>query len=49
MTDWLMPANYHLASDVPANLDFASVADATRLTYAIARALPDALAAAARS
>jgi len=49
MTDWLMPANYHLASDVPANLDFASVADATRLTHAIARALPDALAATARS
>jgi hypothetical protein len=49
MTDWLMPANYHLASDVPANLDFASVADATRLTYAIASALPDALASAAPS
>ena len=45
MTDWKMPANYHLASDVPANLDFASVADATRLTHAIAHALPDALAA----
>ena len=49
MTDWLMPANYHLASDVPANLDFASVADATRLTYAVARALPHALAPDARS
>jgi Peptidase family M28 len=49
MTDWLMPANYHLASDVPANLDFASVADATRLTHAIACALPDALAPAAPS
>lgn len=48
-TDWLMPANYHLPSDVPANLDFASVADATRLTHAVARALPDALAAAAPS
>jgi Peptidase family M28 len=46
-TDWLMPANYHLPSDVPANLDFASVADATRLTHSVARALPAALGAAA--
>ncbi len=46
MTDWRMPANYHLPSDVPANLDFASVLDATRLVHAVARALPDALAAA---
>ncbi|HEY2180756.1 MAG TPA: M28 family peptidase [Solirubrobacteraceae bacterium] len=48
-TDWLMPANYHLPSDVPANLDFASVADATRLTHAVALALPDALAPVAPS
>ena len=31
MTDWRSPANYHLPSDVPANLDFGTVADATRL------------------
>jgi hypothetical protein len=45
MTDWRMPANYHLPSDVPANLDFASVLDATRLVHAVAKALPDAFAA----
>ncbi len=45
MTDWRMPANYHLPSDVPANLDFASVLDATRLVHSVAKALPDALAA----
>lgn len=33
MTDWRSPANYHLPSDVPANLDYASVLDATRLVY----------------
>jgi hypothetical protein len=37
MTDWLAPANYHLPSDVPANLDYATVADATRLVYEVAR------------
>jgi Peptidase family M28 len=39
MTDWLAPANYHLPSDVPANLDYATVADATRLVYEVARSL----------
>jgi len=39
MTDWRAPANYHLPSDVPANLDYATVADATRLVYELARAL----------
>jgi hypothetical protein len=47
VTDWMSPANYHLPSDVPANLDYASVADATRLVYSVARELPAALAAAA--
>jgi Peptidase family M28 len=46
VTDWMSPANYHLPSDVPANLDYASVADATRLVYSIAHELPAALAAA---
>jgi Peptidase family M28 len=42
MTDWRSPANYHLPSDVPANLDFSTVADATRLVYELARSLADA-------
>jgi hypothetical protein len=37
MTDWYAPANYHLPSDIPANLDFDAVADATRLVYELAR------------
>ena len=32
ITDWRSPANYHLPSDVPANLDYGTVADATRLS-----------------
>lgn len=43
VTDWMSPANYHLPSDVPANLDYASVADATLLVYTVAQALPAAL------
>jgi Peptidase family M28 len=39
MTDWLAPANYHLPSDIPANLDYSTVADATRLVYEVARSL----------
>jgi hypothetical protein len=39
MTDWRSLANYHLPSDVPANLDFGTVADATRLVYELGRAL----------
>ena len=39
MTDWRALANYHLPSDVPENLDFGTVADATRLVYELARAL----------
>jgi hypothetical protein len=39
MTDWRSPANYHLPSDVPANLDYGTVADATRLVYGLAGAL----------
>ncbi len=42
LTDWRMPANYHLMSDVPENLDYATVADATSLTYAIAQRLAGA-------
>ena len=39
MTDWRAPANYHLPSDIPANLDYGTAADATRLVYAVALAL----------
>ncbi len=39
MTDWRAPANYHLPSDIPANLDYATVADTTRLVYDVALAL----------
>jgi Iap family predicted aminopeptidase len=44
MTDWFMPANYHLPSDLPENLDHAAVADATRLTFALAQHLARARA-----
>jgi Iap family predicted aminopeptidase len=46
ITDWRMPANYHLPSDVPANLDYATVADATRLVRALAAGLEAGLEAA---
>jgi hypothetical protein len=36
-TDWGPPANYHLPSDIPANLDYDTVADATQLVYEVAR------------
>jgi len=39
MTDWRSLANYHLPSDVPANLDFVTVARTTRLVYELARSL----------
>jgi hypothetical protein len=39
ITDWRSPANYHLPSDIPANLDYNTVADATRLVYELARTL----------
>jgi hypothetical protein len=44
VTDWLMPANYHLPSDVPGNLDYDSVLAATLLVHEVAGALPAALA-----
>jgi Peptidase family M28 len=43
LTDWRAPANYHLPSDVPANLDYGTIADAVRLVHALAHALPSAL------
>jgi hypothetical protein len=44
ITDWFSPANYHLPSDIPANLDYDTVAATTRLVYEVAGALPAALA-----
>jgi hypothetical protein len=41
MTDWRTLANYHLPSDVPANLDYETVTDATLLVHDLARALGD--------
>ncbi len=41
VTDWLSPANYHLPSDVPANLDHATVVDAVRLVHELAWGLAD--------
>ncbi|MHB8531495.1 MAG: M28 family peptidase [Solirubrobacteraceae bacterium] len=41
LTDWRSPANYHQLSDTPANLEYGTVADATRLV----RELIDQLAA----
>jgi hypothetical protein len=39
MGEWGPPSNYHLPSDVPENLDYGSVADATRVVYELARTL----------
>ncbi|HWX97746.1 MAG TPA: M28 family peptidase [Solirubrobacteraceae bacterium] len=39
MTDWRSPANYHLPSDVPENLDYDTIADVTRLVYELSRIL----------
>ena len=39
MTDWRSPANYHLPSDIPANLDYGTVLEAVRLVYDVAGTL----------
>jgi len=39
ITDWRAPANYHLLSDVPENLDYGTVARATRVVELLAREL----------
>jgi len=41
VTDWLSPANYHLPSDVPPNLDYDTIVDAVRLVHGLARELAD--------
>lgn len=43
VTDWLSPANYHLPSDVPANLDYRTVVDAVLLVHELGFALADRL------
>jgi hypothetical protein len=42
ITDWRAPANYHLPTDVPANLDYGTIADAVRLGHATAIELAQA-------
>jgi hypothetical protein len=49
LTDWRAPANYHLPTDTPDNLDYASVADAARIVYELARSLGERAAAASGS
>jgi len=44
ITDWRAPANYHLPSDTPENLDYDAVADVTRLVYELARTLAEDIA-----
>jgi hypothetical protein len=39
MTDWRAPANYHLPTDVPENLDYGTVVEATLLVRAVCEAL----------
>lgn len=39
LTDWRAPANYHLPSDTPENLDYGTVAAATRLVEKLVREL----------
>jgi hypothetical protein len=39
LTDWRAAANYHLPSDVPENLEYGTVADATRLVEELLRVL----------
>ena len=39
LTDWRVPANYHLMSDTPENLDYGAVARATALAYGVAERL----------
>jgi hypothetical protein len=41
ITDWRLPANYHLMSDVPGNLDYDTIAAATAVAYGVAARLAD--------
>jgi Peptidase family M28 len=39
LNEWRAMSNYHLMTDVPSNLDYSTIADATRLAYAVAQVL----------
>jgi Zn-dependent M28 family amino/carboxypeptidase len=39
ITDWRLPANYHQLTDVPENLDYSTIAEATRVVELVAREL----------
>jgi hypothetical protein len=39
LNEWQAMSNYHLMTDLPENLDYSTIADATRLVYAVAEAL----------
>jgi hypothetical protein len=39
INEWRAMSNYHLMSDVPENLDYGTIADATTLAYAVGQAL----------
>jgi hypothetical protein len=39
LNEWQQMSNYHQLSDVPANLDYGTIADAARLAYAVGEAL----------
>ncbi len=41
ITDWRAPANYHLPSDVPENLDYGTVAETVRLAIGVIEALAE--------
>ncbi|MFN2526451.1 MAG: M28 family peptidase [Actinomycetota bacterium] len=38
---WRLPANYHLLSDTPANVNYETVVNAVRIAYAVARRLSE--------
>jgi Peptidase family M28 len=49
VSDWGPPANYHLPTDTPGNLEYATVADATLVVETLARELARGLSARARA
>jgi hypothetical protein len=41
LNEWRAPSNYHLPTDIPANLDYETIADAVRLGYETVRRLAE--------
>jgi Iap family predicted aminopeptidase len=39
LNEWQAMSNYHLMSDTPENLNYGTIADATRIAYAVAEHL----------